>query len=258
MSRVNDPHRPETTLDGPTNRRVLRVPESLKERAQPTRQLMRRTRFRSALYCGLGAVIALALGSGFDRHPGRSVVSHLLVVLPAVLFVLLGVICVRSTASELDDLFRWRGGQTAGSAVRMMVTVAGCLLVGLATFDMLGLPVGHLLIGGAIAGVIVGIAAQQSLGNLFAGLVLLMARPFHVGSYVRVRSGALGGEFRGRVLNISLTYVTIATPEGTLKVPNSGILAASVGPSTPPEESEEPDVSSAGDAWGQTSQTSGR
>jgi len=60
MSRVNDPHRPETTLDGPTTRRVLRVPESLKERAQPTRQLMRRTRFRSALYCGLGAVIALA------------------------------------------------------------------------------------------------------------------------------------------------------------------------------------------------------
>ena len=225
---------------------MSRVSEVLKESAQPTKRLMQRKRFRLALYCGLGALVALALGSVFDRHPDHSIGSHLLVALPAVVFVGLGVCCVRSAASELDDLLRWRGGPTAGSAMRMMVTVTGYLLVGLATFDMLGLPIGHLLVGGAIAGVVVGIAAQQSLGNLFAGLVLLVARPFQVGSYVRVRSGALGGEFRGRVLNVSLTYVTIATPEGTLRVPNSGILAAAVGPSQPPEEPPRTDHAGAG------------
>ena len=32
--------------------------------------------------------------------------------------------------------------------------------------------VGSLLLGGAVTGIVVGIAAQQALGNLFAGVVL--------------------------------------------------------------------------------------
>jgi hypothetical protein len=52
--------------------------------------------------------------------------------------------------------------------------------------SMLSVPVGHLLLGGAIAGVVLGIAAQQSLGNVFAGLVLhgaaLRRRDPHPGS----------------------------------------------------------------------------
>jgi small-conductance mechanosensitive channel len=65
---------------------------------------------------------------------------------------------------------------------------------------------------------------------VFAGLVLLAARPFTVGNYIRVRSGALGGEFDGTVLSLSLTYVTMATPQGVLKVPNSSVMASAVGP----------------------------
>jgi small-conductance mechanosensitive channel len=96
--------------------------------------------------------------------------------------------------------------------------------------SMLSIPVGHLLLGGAIAGVVIGIAAQQSLGNVFAGMVLLMARPFAVGNRIRVRSGALGGEFYGTVTAMSLTYVSVLTDQGLLKVPNSSLLAAAVGP----------------------------
>src|ERR1700735_5477601 len=58
----------------------------------------------------------------------------------------------------------------------------------------------------------------------------LLARPFAVGNRVRVRSGALGGEFYGTVISMSLTYVSILTDEGMLKVPNSSLLAAAVGP----------------------------
>jgi small-conductance mechanosensitive channel len=96
--------------------------------------------------------------------------------------------------------------------------------------SMLSIPIGHLLLGGAIAGVVIGIAAQQSLGNVFAGFVLLLARPFAVGNHIRVRSGALGGEFYGTVTSVSLTYVSVLTDDGMLKVPNSSVLAAAVGP----------------------------
>ena len=112
--------------------------------------------------------------------------------------------------------------------------MVGYLVALLLALGLTDYPLGHLLLGGAIFGVILGIAAQQSLGNVFAGLVILAARPFTVGNYIRVRSGALGGEFSGTVLALSLTYVTVATPEGLLKVPNSSVMASAVGPITRP------------------------
>jgi small-conductance mechanosensitive channel len=147
-----------------------------------------------------------------------------------IVFLVLVVACARSSAVELDALARWRGGQTAGSAMRMLVTGFRYAIALLGTLSMLSVPVGHLLLGGAIAGVVIGIAAQESLGNVFAGLVLLMARPFAVGNRIRVRSGALGGEFYETVTSMSLTYVSVLTDEGMLKVPNSSLLAAAVGP----------------------------
>ena len=47
----------------------------------------------------------------------------------------------------------------------------------------------ELTIGGAFTAVILGLAAQQTLGNLFAGTVLLSARPFRVGDRVRLQGG---------------------------------------------------------------------
>jgi small-conductance mechanosensitive channel len=86
----------------------------------------------------------------------------------------------------------------------------------------------HLLVGAGLAGVILGIAAQQSLGNVFAGLVLILARPFNVGDQIRIRSGALGGIFDASVREMSLTYVTLSTEDGRLKIPNSAMLASGI------------------------------
>ena len=89
------------------------------------------------------------------------------------------------------------------------------------------------LVGAGVAGVVLGIAAQQSLGNVFAGLVLLVARPFVIGDHIRIRSGALGGIFEASVSEMSLTYVTLRTDDGLLKIPNSAMLAAGVGHLSP-------------------------
>ena len=120
--------------------------------------------------------------------------------------------------------------------MRMLVTWFGYAVAVLGMLSMLSISVGHLLPCGAMAGVVIGIgiAAQQSLGNVFAGPVLLMARPFAVGNRIRVRSGALAG-FYGTVTSMSLTYVSVLTDEGMLKVPDSSLLAAAVGPWVPLE-----------------------
>lgn len=198
--------------------------------AAPTRVLVRRPRFRRAVATGCGAAIALIVGSSVVPRHAHTLGQRALFDIPALVFLILVVLCARSTAGELDALARWRGGQTAGAAARMLVTGFGYAIALVGTLSMLSIPVGRLLLGGAIAGVVLGIAAQQSLGNVFAGLVLLLARPFAVGNRIRVRSGALGGEFYGTVVSMSLTYVSVLTDEGMLQVPNSSLLAAAVGP----------------------------
>ncbi len=94
---------------------------------------------------------------------------------------------------------------------------------------VLDVSVERLLVGAGLAGVVLGIAAQQSLGNIFAGFVLIFARPFVVGDHIRIRSGALGGILDVWVLEMSLTYVTVRADDGVLKIPNTAMLAAGVG-----------------------------
>lgn len=68
--------------------------------------------------------------------------------------------------------------------------------------DLVDVDVGHLLIGGAITGIVLGLAVQPVLGNLFAGVVLLFARPYIAGEPIRVLSGAINGPHEGVVVSV--------------------------------------------------------
>jgi len=77
--------------------------------------------------------------------------------------------------------------------VRYAIVLAGGLANVIITLELFKVPVGNLLVGTAFTAVLLGIAAQQTLGNLFAGVMLMLARPFNVGDQVRMRGGTLGG-----------------------------------------------------------------
>ena len=178
---------------------------------------------------GAVAVAALVAGSEFGKF--HNAAMHLKVIgwTSAAVVLVAGIIATRGLASGLGRLVTARSIPTAGAAVRLLATGIGYVVVLFAVFGVLGVAIDHLLVGAGVAGVVLGIAAQQSLGNVFAGLVLLFARPFRVGDHIRIRSGALGGVFDVYVLEISLTYVTVHTDDGRLKIPNSGMLAAGIG-----------------------------
>jgi small conductance mechanosensitive channel len=145
-------------------------------------------------------------------------------------FVALAVLAVRSAASEIATVSRLRFGDAHANVVALLITLAGYGLTALALLVVLGVPPARLLVSGAVTGVVLGVAAQQSLGNVVAGVVLLLNRPFQVGHDITVRSGALAGPYSGRVLSVGLTYVQLDTDEGVVLLPNSGVLAAAVGP----------------------------
>jgi small conductance mechanosensitive channel len=93
-----------------------------------------------------------------------------------------------------------------------------------------GLKPETLAVGGAITAVVFGLAAQQTLGNLIAGMVLISARPFRVGDRVRLQAGGLAGQIEGVVASLRLLYTTFAQGEDSIMVPNNVVLSAAVVP----------------------------
>jgi small conductance mechanosensitive channel len=81
-----------------------------------------------------------------------------------------------------------------------------------------------LLAGASVASVVIGLAAQSTLGNLVAGVSITIYRPFRLGDTLQI--AAPTGTEIGVVELISLGYTTLRSPAGHLiVVPNS--LAAS-------------------------------
>jgi len=177
---------------------------------------------------GIVAVAALVVGSDFGKIHGPSVHKHVIAWVASAVLLAAGVLAVRRIAAGLDGVVTKKSMPAAGAAVRLIASGVGYVLLIFCVFAIIGVSVQRLLIGAGLAGVVLGIAAQQSLGNVFASLVLLVARPFGVGDHIRIRSGTLG-VIDVYVLAIGLTYVTVRTDDGNLKIPNSVMLAAGIG-----------------------------
>ena len=154
-----------------------------------------------------------------------------------------GILCSRAAADETERIITARSTPAVGSALRLIVLLTGYVITLAAVLDLLALPVNYFA-GGTVAALVIGIAAQQVLGNVFAGLVLLFARPYVPGERVRVHSGALGGPHEGLVTSVGLMYTTVVGDDGPINIPNSALLASAVGPLPEPETEDEaePDI----------------
>jgi len=148
----------------------------------------------------------------------------------AIAFCLLAGAGTLGLGNKAREVVERSFGSAHAAVVRFAVLVLGAILTVIFTLELFDVAVTQLIVGGVVTSVLLGIAAQQSLANVFAGIVLLMARPFRVGDRIGVRSGALSGLLEGMVSEISITYVRLETPNGPVHIPNSQVLAAAVGP----------------------------
>jgi small-conductance mechanosensitive channel len=152
----------------------------------------------------------------------------------AVLFLIFGSSATYGLAGKARELLEPKASTQHSAVLRYAILLIGAFTTLVITLELFTVPVGQLVLGGALTSVFVGIAAQQALGNVFAGLVLMFARPFHVGDAIRLRAGALGGTLDGVVTDIGITYVRLDTGDSVMSIPNSQALNAVVGP-IPPE-----------------------
>jgi len=128
-----------------------------------------------------------------------------------------------------------RRGLTAVAATRYgvlrRIIFGGIVFVGVLS-ALLVIPEVRALAGGilassAVVGLVIGFAAQRTLGNFIAGLLIAFAQPLRLGDEVEI-----GGD-SGVVEEIGLTYTWLRTPNNDrLVIPNEKLASETIRNST--------------------------
>jgi MscS family membrane protein len=117
----------------------------------------------------------------------------------------------RRNASDEDRLFNDHLFPVIRKTLRVVIIIAAVLL----TADNLGFKVTSILAGLSIGGLALGLAAQDTVANLFGAVAVFLDKPFHVGDRIKVES------VDGTVEAIGLRSTRVRNLEGHLvTIPN--------------------------------------
>jgi small-conductance mechanosensitive channel/CRP-like cAMP-binding protein len=163
--------------------------------------------------CALAVVVMV-----FSGPPAGQSWMGLLYLLPLLVLV------VRATSLAFQWVFQRRQGAAPPSLLDSVVSVLlygiGVAAIASQWFEVELTP---FLATSAVVGAVVGLALQDTLGNLFAGIALHSEAPVRVGDWVRL------GERDGRVEQVSWRAMRMRTWDGdTLTVPNNEVARHAV------------------------------
>lgn len=196
---------------------------------QLSRSALRRARIQILLSAPLLAGVLFLYSQRKDFSGADTPIR----IVTVIALLMLGWALIRDLGRLLGpSLFRRMDPATAGT-VGFLIRLFGVVTITGVALRIAGLGASELAVGGAFTAIIAGLAAQQTLGNLFAGLVLLSARPFRVGDRVKLLGSGI--EIEGVVSSLGLLYTTFDAGENTTLVPNSSVLNVAVTPLREPE-----------------------
>jgi len=221
MSPIHPRDRPIPPLRLP--RGLLRT-EAMREE---TRQAARKARREAPLLILCFAAVLYLYNRRRDIAPGYETAIQVITV---VALVILGWRLARDLGRAFGPQLLGRldpaTAGTVGFLIRLIFIGAAVVLA----LRVAGLSPRELAVGGAFTAVVLGLAAQQTLGNLIAGTVLLSAQPFRVGDRIRLQAGNLAGQLEGTVSTLGLLYTTLQQGGDDILVPNSAVLSAAITP----------------------------
>ena len=195
-----------------------------------------KTRPWKAIIALILAICAAAVSGWAHKHvllgflSTKDIPYQILAIGLAVAFCALASVATLDLASKARTVLEPAAGPSHAAIVRYALLLIGAVTTLIITLGLLGIPIEQLVLGGALTSVFVGIAAQQSLSNVFAGIVLMLAHPFRIGDGIRLQAGALGGQVSGTIVEVGITYVRISSSTGVLSIPNSQVLNCIIGP----------------------------
>ncbi|MEL7058589.1 MAG: mechanosensitive ion channel domain-containing protein [Acidobacteriota bacterium] len=142
----------------------------------------------------------------------------------AALILVLGFFAARLLSKLVARVTRRTGlDATLGAFLGNLTYFAALAFVFLAALDRLGVNTTSFAAVVAAAGLAIGLALQDSLGNFAAGFMLIMLRPFSSGDFVEVAGIA------GVVESISIFSTSLRTPDNkAIIVPNGSIVSDNI------------------------------
>jgi len=97
------------------------------------------------------------------------------------------------------------------------------VVVGIGVLSVWRIEIGGILVGAGFLGIVVGMAARQTLGSLIAGFVLMFARPFEIGDWVAI------GDNEGIVTKITIMNTHVRNFDGEhVVIPNDNVADRAV------------------------------
>jgi len=147
-----------------------------------------------------------------------------------VAMVILGWALARALGRAVGPALLRRLDPGRAGTVSFLIRLLTLGVMLLTALSVAGINLSTLAVGGAMTAVVLGLAAQQTFGNLVAGTVLLSAGPFRVGDLIRLQTGSVGGEVEGTVSSLGLLHTTLSRGADRVLVPNSVVLAAAIIP----------------------------
>jgi len=192
----------------------------------------------------LAMVLALALFTLFGVFNARllrgfSAPEVILLEVGAV--VLVAFLVARAMTNATNAFLQHHGLLPRGSAVRLFLNLLIATATVLALSKLAGVSAESIFLGAGFAGIVLGLASQTVLSNVFAGMLLVFADPFRPGDRVGLVAGPYGvlapsypheamlPTYTGTVEDVGLTYTVIALDTGGIaKMPNGIVIQALV------------------------------
>jgi small-conductance mechanosensitive channel len=196
-----------------------------------------------------GAVIVLVAAVvllSFIFYFAREIPISVLLLIKLAVALVAGYLAIGIVANQIKRGISRTSGLERGATVATAFRYIGYIGLAFVALGLVGVTGTELLAGGTFTGLVLGLASQQTLSNVFAGLMILTSRPFLVGNRITVSTWQWGFElpsyppkyfsdnllipgYTGVVEDIRLNYTTIRLDEGIrVKVPNSIVIQASV------------------------------
>jgi len=163
-----------------------------------------------------------------DALDVQEILTTLLLYLPKLIagFIILILFYLLYRVVRFVLVRTFRNSQVSESVTHLVVKVVKYVFLGLAFIlvaDQIGIRIVAIISTLGVAGIALGLAAQQTLANLISGIIILVGKPFKENDYVE-----LEGIF-GLVRKISLRSTTLLTLDNLLvDIPNQKIIESKI------------------------------
>ena len=171
----------------------------------------------------LALALAVALGASPLAPEMRQIFTTAILALVILSMTLVGA-SVAGGAMTLALRRQGADGKVPGLGQAVVKGVV-VLIGGMVGLNVMGVEIAPLLTALGVGGLAVALALQDTLTNFFAGLHILLERPYHIGNFIRLDDGQ-----EGLVLDIGWRTTRIRTlADDVIVVPNSRMAGSKIG-----------------------------